>query len=895
MLCQYSTGSAPHTRPKNTIHLQLFNLEKRDDRMKRQLLMYSLWIIAFWSLHHTAMGQATIKGIIMDTVLNEPVLGAEVRVNDTEGNFVTGAASDYLEGAYTISVAPGTYDLVVSYTGYAKETRQLTIKSGETVIANFNMKEEVNVLMTVTKTASRFETPVGKSPISIDVVQPTLVENTNATKVDEVVDKVPGVTVVDGQANIRGGSGFSYGAGSRVLLLVDDLPLLTGDAGQPNWRDIPVENIAQIEVVKGATSALYGSSALNGIINIRTAYATKEPYTKVSVFQTSFMNPAREGTDWWNRGPIKVWDAATNPENDPDTINPQFFQGRIGYRKPIELGVQFAHRRKINKFDLTLGGNYFYQDSYRAGAYERKYRLNSNMRYRFNTKMNVGLNLNFNTGQSGNFFIWGNEGLYFGGFAGDTTTTDIYLPYDGSITETNTLRFNIDPYFTFYDNKEGRHRLQTRYFYVNNENNNNQSNSSNLFYGEYQYQRKFDIESKIFGEFRLVTGAVGMYTHASSQLFGNAEYDVANAAFYIQGEQGIFKKPGSDDTRLSLVVGARVEYNSISSPDSVIVDPNPQGEGLIPNPEPLSTEAKPVFRVGLNYEITPFTFLRASWGQGYRYPTIAERYITTLIGQPPLALAIRANPELRSETGWSAELGIKQGFKIGNWKGFVDLSGFWTEYQDMMEFTFGGGRPELTGIGGNKSLFFQSVNIDDTRIIGGEVSVMGTGNIGPVDFNVLAGYTILLPQFQNWDNDSTIRVLSTTNYNILKYRNIHTVKFDVEAFFLKNKALSVGLSLNYNSPMLNIDKAFEDLLWNTPGGDDVFGIGYYRDNINNGEYTNLSARIGYRYSFRNSEDKEVAAAKISIVGKNLLNQEYMIRPALVDAPRNITIRLDVEF
>ncbi len=863
--------------------------------MNKQFLWSKLLILSFLLASFSVLGQGTITGVMMDSIENEPILGAEIRINNLEGGFVTGASTDFVNGAYTVAVPAGSYQLVASYMGYKTLIIPVTIKDKETLTLNINMAEEVNVLNVVTKTASRFETPIGKSSISIDVVQPTLVDNTNATKVDEVIDKVPGVTVVDGQANIRGGSGFSYGAGSRVLLLVDDLPLLTGDAGQPNWRDIPVENISQIEVVKGAASALYGSSALNGIINIRTAYAKNEPYTKVSIFQTSFMTPRRAETAWWQQDQIGVWDAATNDSTAQDTINPTFMSGRAGYRKPIEMGIQFAHRRKIGKFDLTLGGNYFYQDSYRAGAYERKFRINSNMRYRFSTKVNVGLNVNVNTGSGGSFFLWANESPYALGFQGDSTSDKIYVPRAGSITETKTLRFNIDPYFTAYDNKDGKHRLQTRFFYVDNQNGQNQSNSSNLYYGEYQYQRKFKIESKFLGDFKLVTGVVGMYTYANSQLFGNAEYNIANSALYVQGEQGFFKEANSDNTKLTLIVGARLEYNSIQSPDSVLVDPSPDGEGLIENPEPLSQEAKPVFRVGLNYELTPFTFLRASYGQGYRYPTIAERYITTLIGSDGQALAIWANPELQSETGWSAEIGIKQGFKIGNFKGFIDVAGFWTEYQNMMEFTFGGGDPSQTGIGPGQSLFFQSVNIDDTRIIGGEFSIMGTGNIGGVNFNVLAGYTLLFPQFQNWDNDSTIRQLSTTDYNILKYRNVHTVKFDIEAFFLKTKALSVGFSVNYNSEMANIDKAFEDLLVQFDGDDDLFGIGHYRDNFNAGESINMSARIGYRHAFKNSEGKETAAVKLSLVGKNLLNQEYMIRPALIDAPRNITVRLDVEF
>ena len=838
----------------------------------------------------TLFGQGTVSGILMDSVEQEPMLGAEIRVNDLDGNFVNGTTTDFMEGKYSLSIAAGSYQLNCSYMGYAPFSKQITVENGKTLTLNINMSEEVNVLKIVTKTASRFEQSVGKSSISIDVVKPDLVDNTNATKVDEVVDKVPGVTVVDGQANIRGGSGFSYGAGSRVLLLVDDLPLLTGDAGQPNWRDIPVENISQIEVVKGAASALYGSSALNGIINIRTAYAKNKPVTKISLFQTSFMLPKRPETAWWTRDNVVVNDADESNPQASDTLQPALFSGRNGYRLPVELGVQFAHRRKIGKFDLTLGGNYFYADSYRMGTYERKYRINSNMRYRFSTKVNAGANINFNYGQSASFFIWGNQMPYLGGFQGDTVTNDIYVPYSNSITESVITRFNIDPYFTAYDKKDGRHRLQTRYYYVNNQNGQNQSNMSNLVYGEYQYQKKIKISSPVFGDLKLVAGAVGLYTFAESQLFGNAQYNIANAAGYIQIEQGLFKRKGSEDTKLNITFGARVEYNMIESPDSVIVDPAP-GAGYILNPEPLSQEAKPVFRVGLNYEATPFTFIRASWGQGYRYPTIAERYITTLIGEGVASLSIQANPSLQSETGWSAEIGIKQGFKIGNFKGFADLSGFWTEYQNMMEFTFGGGQPQNTGLG---NIFFQSVNIDDTRIRGFEFSLMGTGNIGKVDFNVLAGYTFIVPEFQNWDQDSTIRELSSADYNILKYRNVHTVKFDIEAFLFK-KSLSVGFSVNYNSRMENIDKAFEDIIYNVPGDDDIFGLGYYRQNINSGEFINMSARIGYRYAFKNNDGNEIAAVKLSLVGKNLLNQEYMIRPALVDAPANITVRLDVEF
>ncbi|MBK7303482.1 MAG: TonB-dependent receptor [Saprospiraceae bacterium] len=78
------------------------------------------------------------------------------------------------------------------------------------------------------------------------------------------------------------------------------------------------------------------------------------------------------------------------------------------------------------------------------------------------------------------------------------------------------------------------------------------------------------------------------------------------------------------------------------------------------------------------------TYLRASWGQGFRFPTIAEKYITTNAG----GIMVTPNPDLKSEYGDSYEIGVKQGLIIGRFKGMVDFSGFLSRYQNMMEFSF---------------------------------------------------------------------------------------------------------------------------------------------------------------------------------------------------------------
>lgn len=104
-------------------------------------------------------------------------------------------------------------------------------------------------------TASKFEQKIAEVTTSLDILKPKLIE-ASGNLTQTAVDQVSGVNVVKGQVNIRGGSGFSYGAGSRVLMLIDDLPVLSPDAGDIKWDFLPTENLQQVEIIKGASSAL---------------------------------------------------------------------------------------------------------------------------------------------------------------------------------------------------------------------------------------------------------------------------------------------------------------------------------------------------------------------------------------------------------------------------------------------------------------------------------------------------------------------------------------------------------------------------------------------------------------------------------------------------------------
>ena len=197
--------------------------------------------------------------------------------------------------------------------------------------------------------------------------------------------------------------------------------------------------------------------------------------------------------------------------------------------------------------------------------------------------------------------------------------------------------------------------------------------------------------------------------------------------------------------------------------------------------------------------------------------------------------------------------------KLGGWEGYVDVAGFWSEYFDMMEFVFA-----------SFDRGFMSLNIGDTRIAGVEFSIAGRSQVGQIPVNVLAGYTYIDPVFQEFTEDDRLR--SSVDYNILKYRSKHVLKLDIESSY---NDFTLGLVTNYVSHMEAIDAIF-DLV--------IPGLRDFRAGHNTG-YTLFNARISY--DFRNYQ--------ISILGNNLLNQEYAARPGLLNDPISITLKFGAKF
>ena len=739
-------------------------------------------LIVIWSNLVQAQ-EVVVQGTIIDRREGDPLVAATIQWEDR------GTFSDH-RGQFSLNIPPGQHQLTVSYVGYETEVWPVHVH-GDSLTIKILLTPTSNMLGEVTVTVGKYEQPLGETTASIEIIRPGLLEQTNTTSIDEVLGKVPGVAIIDGQANIRGGSGFSYGAGSRVLVLVDDIPAYQADAGFPNWDDFPMESMAQMEVVKGAASALYGSSALNGIINLRTAYGRDEPVTKAAVFYGSTLNPADLQRKWWDKA-------------------------------PGEYGISVSDARRIGKFDFVHAFYYLDRNSVNRENYNQYGRFNSKIRYQLTDRIELGIRGSFNRGINQGFFYW--KDSESGAYQGDSST---YSTGD-------YLRFSVDPYVKVINSRGDRHELKGRYFDVDNRNNANRSNKSQLYYGEYQFLHRMPSINGV-----MTLGLVSLNTSVRAELYGDTTLNSNNLAFFAQLEKKFLG-------RLTINGGFRYEQNVVNGPAQI-------GDDRIPNGKVKAS--KPVFSVGANYQLRKSTFVRGSWGQGYRYPTIAEKYISTAFG----ATLVSPNLSLQSETGWSAELGIKQGFEVGEFQGFADLAAYWSEYFEMMEFVFTG---LIKG--------FQAQNIGDTRIRGFDFSVNGRGKLFGIPSFLLAGYTFIDPRFQDFTARDSIN--STADYNILKYRSKHLVKFDLQT---DQRKINFGLSIQYTSNQEAVDRVFYLF---------IPGIETFRENHRGYAITDI--RVLFKATHHITLTTQL---------RNLFNVEYSLRPGLLEPPRNLMFRLDYKW
>ncbi len=421
--------------------------------IKNIILFFSFWILALSIFAQTS----EIRGNIIDEKTSESLSYVNIGVKDQ----ALGTFSDS-HGAYRMELPRGTYILVFSSVGYGKLEKLITVDGRTTLLLDITLKPVSRELNTVVVSSSKYAQKIQESISSIEVLKPNLIQNSNLQSVDKAVDQISGVAVVDNEPQIRDGSGFSSGLGSRVMVMVDEIPVLKGDAGRPSWSFLPIDDLEQIEVVKGASSVIYGSSAINGVINVRTAWPKDVTETKINSFVGIYSKPSRRyATPWLNMNPLM-------------------------------FGFSLAHSQKFDNYDLSGGASYYSDQGYIGGVPENKVtdsgcqrsgEFDRRAKFYFNTRVRNKKVEGLSYGLNGNFLYSENAQTYFWYDA----DTNIYKSFPGSLSLFKELSFYVDPFIKYFNKTSGTHSLKNRIYYSNTNATNDQSSLSLTVYNEYQF------------------------------------------------------------------------------------------------------------------------------------------------------------------------------------------------------------------------------------------------------------------------------------------------------------------------------------------------------------------------------------------------------------------------
>ena len=214
--------------------------------------------------------EATIHGHVTDSRTKEHISYITVTIDGTTVGTTTDAT-----GHYTLYHAPvGKLNVTVSAIGYASQTKVVNVDCGSDIQLNFETTEEQISVDAIVVSANRNATKRSEAPTLVNIVDSDLLNKVSAPTLAEGLSFQPGVRVENscqncGFAQVR----INGLSGQYSQILINSRPVFSALAGVYGLEHIPANMVERIEVVRGGGSALFGSSAIGGTINI----ITKEP------------------------------------------------------------------------------------------------------------------------------------------------------------------------------------------------------------------------------------------------------------------------------------------------------------------------------------------------------------------------------------------------------------------------------------------------------------------------------------------------------------------------------------------------------------------------------------------------------------------------------------------
>ncbi len=324
--------------------------------IKKLLISFVLILISFFGF-----SQNKINGVVVDGKTGDLLKGAKVLLTESKLTTTTGE-----DGIFIIKDIPeGKYHIAISYMGYRADTILIGIGKKTDRYIECRMQQAVVDISSVTISASR-SLKGDKVPASIDVVTKQNIQQLPVLTIDDAFLLVPGLNASraygiynkTGDISIRG-----LNRNIQTLILYDGIPYSLFDGSANIWNKVNVDDVENVEVLKGANSSLYGANAMAGVININTQKPQKPIEIKARLFY----------------GTYNTQGGALNFKGMQGKNNKGFYWGASGfYRKgdgyimtPDSLRVSSDVKTYIMEYNSSLKAGYmFAKDHYLEAAYQ---------------------------------------------------------------------------------------------------------------------------------------------------------------------------------------------------------------------------------------------------------------------------------------------------------------------------------------------------------------------------------------------------------------------------------------------------------------------------------------------------------------------------------------------
>jgi len=540
-----------------------------------------------------------------------------------------------------VNLPIGEVTIVVSAFGYKTEERQLKAESNRTMEVKFDIQEDAMNLNEVVVSADRSSQRRSEAPVIVNTISPKLFTSTQSVTLSESLNFSPGLRLENNCQNC----GFTQVRmngmeGPYSQILINSRPIFSGLAGVYGLELIPTNMIERVEVVRGGGSALFGSNAIAGTINI----ILKDPITNTYEVGT---NLAMNGVGLDGSG-----DPSTDYSVNFNTslVSDDNKTGVSVYGFTRERGMFDANNDGFSEIapmsNLTLGSRFFHRFSYRS-------------------KLAV------------DFFTIKEKR--------DGGDKQNYPLHERDVAEAvehdlKTAAVTWEQFFRKYDllsvYASGQHIIRDSYYGANQSLSSYGNSRDNTYNIGAQYKAHFDNSSLITGMEHtgsfLLDQKLGYLDLDNAVIVGDEIVSIPHSGNTVVADQssnsyGAFAQYELKLDRAKIVLGGRFDHYNVSDLAKANVEAK---TGNVFSP-----------RISLMYELVKNIQARASYSQGYRAPQIFDEDLHIETSGSRQVINVN-DPNLKQETSHSIMASLDYNGLIGSmYTGFL-LEGFYTRLED---------------------------------------------------------------------------------------------------------------------------------------------------------------------------------------------------------------------